>query len=99
VGVLRGSDAKLRGEYVVYTAHLDHLGIGEPVGGDAIYNGARDNASGVAGMLAMSQPFDFESSVKLSQAAFLTGYVVACDTHRPSWHKGDFFSERFGPQR
>jgi hypothetical protein len=245
VGVLRGSDAKLRDEYVVYTAHLDHLGIGEPVGGDAIYNGARDNASGVAGMLVvarafaslplrprrsivflattaeepgwlgssyfvdhppaplrdivadvnldglavfwslrdvagwgarhsslgsalveaarrlgleatlpekdskvligfsdqapfaqkgipvvwlvygdksrdagvdpevleqkwarahlpnddLSQPFDFDSSVKLSQAAFLTGYVVACDTHRPSWHKGDFFGERFGPQR
>jgi hypothetical protein len=242
VGVLRGSDAKLRGEYVVYTAHLDHLGIGETVGGDAIYNGARDNASGVAGMLAvarafaslaprprrsivflattaeepgslgsrhfvdhppvplqdivadvnldglavfwplrdvagwgarhsslgpaveeaarrlgleatlpdddskvlisfsdqapfarkgipvvwlvygdtawdagvdpkaleqkwarahlpnddMSQPFDFESSVKLSQAAFLTGYIVANATHRPSWREGDFIGERFG---
>ena len=245
VGVLRGSDATLRGEYVVYTAHLDHLGIGEPIGGDPIYNGARDNASGVAGMLAvarafaslaprprrsivfvattaeepgalgsrhfvdhppvplqdivadvnldglavfwslrdvagwgarhsslggavdeaarslgleatlpdddskilisfsdqapfarkgipvvwlvygdktwdpgvdpealerkwarahlpnddMSQPFDFGSSVKLSQAAFLTGHIVANDTHRPSWREGDFIGERFGRQR
>lgn len=245
VGVLRGSDAKVGGEYVVYSAHLDHLGVGEPVGGDAIYNGARDNASGVAGMLAvarafaslaprtrrsivflattaeepgalgssyfvehppvplhdvvadvnldglavfwplrdvagwgarhstlgavvqeaartlgleatlpdddskvlirfsdqasfarkgipvvwlvygdkswdagvdpgaleqkwarahrpdddMSQPFDFESSVKLSQAAFLTGYAVAGAARRPSWHAGDFFGERLGSQR
>jgi hypothetical protein len=245
VGVLPGSDGRLRGEYVVYTAHLDHLGIGAPVGGDAIYNGARDNASGVAGLLAaarafaslvqrprrsilflattaeepgslgsryfvdhppvpvhdivanvnldglavfwplgdvagwgarhstlgavveeaarrvgleatlpdrdskvlmrfsdqasfarkgipvvwlvygdksrdagadpgalerrwarahrpdddMDQPFDFDSSVKLSQAAFLTGYIVACDTQRPSWKEGDFFRERFRPQR
>jgi len=243
VGVLRGSDAKVASEFVVYSAHLDHLGIGEPVDGDAIYNGARDNASGVAGMLAvarafaslaprprrsivflattaeepgslgsryfvnhppvplpdivaeinldglavfwslrdvagwgarhsglgaaveeaarslgleatlpdndskvlirfsdqapfarkgipvvwlvygdkswdagvnpgaleqkwarahlpnddMSQPFDFDSSVKLSQAAFLTGYVVAQDVRRPSWCEGDFFGERFGP--
>ena len=245
VGVLRGSDAKLRDEYLVYTAHLDHLGIGEPVGGDAIYNGARDNASGVAGLLAvarafaslaplprrsivflattaeepgslgsshfvshppvplrdivaavnldglavfwplrdvagwgarhsslgaaveeaarwlgleatlpqedskvllgfsdqapfarkgipvvwlvygdksrdagvdpraleqqwarahlpnddMSQPFDFASSVELSQAAFLTGYLVANDTLRPSWREGDFLGARLGPKR
>lgn len=44
----------------------------------------------------MSQPFDFDSSVKLSQAAFLTGYVVAHDMRRPSWREGDFFGERFG---
>ena len=245
VGVLRGSDAKLSGESVVYTAHLDHLGIGEPVGGDATYNGARDNASGVAGMLAaarafaslaqrprrsilfvattaeepgwlgsryfvnhppvplpdivanvnldglavfwplrdmagwgarhstlgaaleeaarrvgleatlpekdgkvligfsdqasfaqrgipavwlvygdksrdatvdpgalehkwarshrpdddMNQPFDFDSSVRLSRAAFLTGYIVANETRRPSWKKGDLFGERFGTPR
>ncbi len=51
VAVLPGSDAKLKGEYVVFTAHLDHLGIGKPIGGDAIYNGAMDNASGIAAML------------------------------------------------
>ena len=50
-GVLRGSDPRLRDEYVVLTAHLDHLGIGEPVKGDRIYNGAMDNASGVATLL------------------------------------------------
>jgi len=50
-GILRGSDPKLRGEAVVLSAHLDHVGIGEPVAGDRIYNGAMDNASGVAAIL------------------------------------------------
>lgn len=47
-GVLPGTDPALRSEYVVLTAHLDHLGIGAPVNGDSIYNGAMDNAAGVA---------------------------------------------------
>jgi len=48
VGVFPGSDPKLKKEYVVVSAHLDHLGIGEPVNGDRIYNGAMDDASGDA---------------------------------------------------
>jgi Zn-dependent M28 family amino/carboxypeptidase len=48
VGVLRGSDPKLRDEYIVFTAHLDHIGRGATVGTDSVYNGALDNASGVA---------------------------------------------------
>jgi Zn-dependent M28 family amino/carboxypeptidase len=51
VAVLPGTDPKLKEEYVVFTAHLDHLGIGEPIKGDAIYNGAMDNASGIAALL------------------------------------------------
>jgi Zn-dependent M28 family amino/carboxypeptidase len=51
VALLRGSDPALAAEHVVYTAHLDHLGTGAPVNGDAIYNGAWDNAMGVAMML------------------------------------------------
>ncbi len=57
VAVLPGSDPQLKGEYVVYTAHLDHLGVGEPVDGDAIYNGAFDNASGTAGLLEVARAF------------------------------------------
>lgn len=55
VGVLRGSDPKLRDEYVVYSAHLDHLGITRPVNGDSINNGALDNASGIAAMLEVAR--------------------------------------------
>jgi len=50
-GVLRGSDPRRASEYVVVSAHLDHLGIGGAVNGDTIYNGAMDNASGVAAIL------------------------------------------------
>jgi Zn-dependent M28 family amino/carboxypeptidase len=46
-----GSDPKLKKEYVVLSAHLDHLGLGEPINGDRIYNGAMDNASGSAVLL------------------------------------------------
>ena len=49
--LLVGSDPKLSKEVVVYTAHLDHLGIGAPVKGDSIYNGAYDNATGIAMLL------------------------------------------------
>jgi hypothetical protein len=49
--VYPGTDPRLKGEYVVLSAHLDHLGVGRPVNGDSIYNGAMDNASGVAALL------------------------------------------------
>ncbi len=49
-----GSDPKLKNQYVVLSAHLDHLGIGEPINGDSIYNGAMDNASGSALLLDLA---------------------------------------------
>jgi Zn-dependent M28 family amino/carboxypeptidase len=56
VGLWEGSDNKLKNEYVVYTAHWDHLGVGEPnPSGDNIYNGALDNASGCASILAIAE--------------------------------------------
>ena len=57
VAKLEGSDPSLKDEYVVYTAHWDHLGVGEAVNGDKIYNGARDNAAGVALMLEVARQF------------------------------------------
>ena len=54
LGVLPGTDPALRDEYVVLTAHFDHLGIGVPRGDDAVYNGAVDNATGCAGLLALA---------------------------------------------
>src|ERR1700730_15802419 len=54
VGKLPGNDAALKNEYVVLSAHIDHLGIGEPINGDRIYNGAMDNGSGVALLLDMA---------------------------------------------
>ena len=51
VGVMAGSDPVLKDEYVVLSAHLDHVGVGEVPGADRIYNGAMDNASGIAGLI------------------------------------------------
>ena len=57
VGKFRGSDGQLREEYVVHSAHLDHLGVAAPVKGDSIYNGAHDNASGVACVLEIAKAY------------------------------------------
>jgi len=57
VAKLEGSDLTLKNEYVVYSSHLDHLGVGEPVKGDSIYNGALDNASGSAILLEVARAF------------------------------------------
>ncbi|HKT79648.1 MAG TPA: M28 family peptidase [Vicinamibacterales bacterium] len=54
---LDGADAAHRDEYVVYTAHWDHLGVGVAVNGDKIYNGAQDNAIGVAGLLDIARAY------------------------------------------
>lgn len=57
VGLIPGSDPKLKNEYVVHSAHLDHVGIGRPENGDSIYNGAHDNASGVASLLEIARVY------------------------------------------
>ena len=50
-GIYEGSDSRLKNEYVVMSAHLDHLGVGLPINGDPVYNGAMDDASGIASMI------------------------------------------------
>ena len=57
IAKFEGSDPNLKNEYVVYSSHWDHLGIGAPVNGDNIYNGALDNASGVAATLEIARAF------------------------------------------
>jgi Zn-dependent M28 family amino/carboxypeptidase len=57
VGILRGSDPSLSGQYVVLTAHHDHVGVGLPTHGDSIYNGAMDDASGIATLLETAASF------------------------------------------
>ncbi len=57
VGLIPGTDKVLKNEYVVHSAHLDHLGIGRVQNGDSIYNGAHDNASGVASLLEIARVY------------------------------------------
>jgi len=53
LGLLEGG--ALKDEYIVHTAHLDHIGIGKPINGDSIYNGAHDNASGISAMIEIAR--------------------------------------------
>ena len=53
--VFEGSDPALKNEFVIMSSHLDHVGVGRPVNGDAIYNGAMDDASGIAAMLQIAR--------------------------------------------
>jgi Zn-dependent M28 family amino/carboxypeptidase len=55
IGIYEGSDPQLKTEYVVMSAHLDHLGLGRTVNGDGIYNGAMDDASGVASVIEIAR--------------------------------------------
>jgi Zn-dependent M28 family amino/carboxypeptidase len=57
VAKLEGSDPKLKDEYVIYTAHWDHIGRNEKLEGDQIFNGALDNASGTAGLLELAEAY------------------------------------------
>ncbi|MFA0962259.1 M20/M25/M40 family metallo-hydrolase [Roseivirga sp. BDSF3-8] len=55
VGWLEGSDSILKDEYIILSAHYDHVGMGKAIGGDSLYNGANDNASGVATIMAIAK--------------------------------------------
>ncbi len=87
-GLLRGSDPRLRDEVVVYTAHLDHLGVGEPVQGDSIYNGALDNASGTAALLEVARVFAAVSPAPRRSILFL---IVTAEEH--GLLGSDYFAE------
>lgn len=66
-GILPGTDPKLKDEYVVVSAHLDHIGVGKPIGGDSIYNGAMDDASGIASVLEIARHLQ-QSKTKLKRS-------------------------------
>ncbi len=55
VGIIEGTDPKLKNEYIIYSAHYDHVGIGKAVENDSIYNGARDNAVGTVTVLSAAE--------------------------------------------
>jgi Zn-dependent M28 family amino/carboxypeptidase len=77
-GLLRGSDPALAAEVVVYTAHHDHLGIAEPdAQGDAIYNGAVDNASGTAQVLEIARAFASLPQMDRPRRSLLFLFVAA----------------------
>jgi Zn-dependent M28 family amino/carboxypeptidase len=70
-GIAEGSDPTLKSEAVVFTAHWDHLGVGRAVLGDAIYNGAADNATGCALLLELARAWCAQSPRPKRSAVFL----------------------------
>ncbi len=73
-GIVPGRDPARRNEYVVYTAHYDHLGISVPdAAGDSIYNGFSDNAAGVAMLLSIAEALRDEPPARSVMFVFLTG--------------------------
>jgi Zn-dependent M28 family amino/carboxypeptidase len=71
VGLAEGGDASLKSEVIVFTAHWDHLGVGRAVFGDAIYNGAADNATGCALLLELARAWCAQSPRPKRSAIFL----------------------------
>lgn len=72
VGLLVGSDPQLKDEYVVFSAHMDHVGIGASADGDSIFNGADDDASGTAAVIELAQAFAMMSPAPRRSMIFLT---------------------------
>jgi Zn-dependent M28 family amino/carboxypeptidase len=77
-GILPGTDPTLRNEYVVLTAHVDHIGIGRPVNGDSINNGAMDNASGTALLMDVARRLSRERIARARSVLFV---VVTGEEH------------------
>lgn len=74
LATIEGSDEELKDQYMVFTAHHDHLGITQPVEGDSINNGALDNAAGVSALLNMARAYeDIESNLKRSVLFLVVG--------------------------
>jgi len=79
-GLVTGSDAKLKSEVVIYSAHWDHFGIGTPVNGDAIYNGAVDNATGCGILMELAHGWSAQTKKPRRSALFLA--VAAEESQR-----------------
>jgi peptidase M28-like protein len=74
-GLLPGSDPQLRREYVVLSAHLDHLGVGHPINGDNIHNGTMDNASGVVSLIEIAKTLARDPSTKPKRSVLFLAWT------------------------
>ncbi|HEV7514363.1 MAG TPA: M28 family metallopeptidase [Candidatus Acidoferrum sp.] len=106
VAKLPGSDPKLKNEFVVLSAHIDHLGIGEPINGDRIYNGAMDNGSGCALLLDMAASLRKQNHRRSILLVFVTAeekgllgskFFAARPTVAPNSIVADFNVDMFLP--
>jgi len=73
IGILEGSDPVLKNEWIILSAHFDHIGIGKAVNGDSIYNGADDNATGTITVMALARTLG-SSPVKPKRSILFVAY-------------------------
>jgi hypothetical protein len=73
IGILEGSDPVLKNEWIILSAHFDHIGIGKPVNGDSIFNGADDNATGTMTVMALAKTIS-KSSIKPKRSILFVAY-------------------------
>ena len=78
VGGVAGSDPDFADEYIIFTAHWDHFGVGDLIDGDAIYNGALDNASGTAAMLEIAEAWAITQPAPRRSALFIATTAEEC---------------------
>jgi Zn-dependent M28 family amino/carboxypeptidase len=84
-GEIDGADPHLKNQYVIVSAHLDHLGVGAPVNGDDIYNGAMDNAAGVAALIQIARDFR-ESKAKPKRSVIFLALCGEEEGELGSWY-------------
>lgn len=73
IGIIEGTDPVLKNEYIIYSGHYDHVGVGEPdATGDSIYNGARDNAIGTTAVLTMAETLGKKPTKRSALFIFFT---------------------------
>ena len=89
VAVLPGADPQLSNEYVLLSAHLDHIGVGEPVDGDRVNNGAMDNASGIATLIEVAR--QLRQAAQPPRRSIL---LLACTAEEKGLLGSRFYSER-----
>jgi len=82
---IEGSDPQLKNEYVIVSAHLDHLGVGAAVDGDDVYHGAMDNAAGVAALIQIARDFR-ESGVKPKRSVLFLALTGEEEGELGSWY-------------
>ena len=91
VGILPGK--KRKGEYVIFSGHYDHIGVGKPVNGDSIYNGANDDAAGITAVILLAKYF---ATLKNNERTLV---FAAFTAEESGGYGSQYFSKQFAPDQ
>lgn len=91
VGIIPGK--KRKGEYVIFSGHYDHIGVGKPVNGDSIYNGANDDAAGITAVILLAKYF---AAIKDNERTLV---FAAFTAEESGGYGSQYFSKQFAPDK